>query len=207
MRVKDCDGCLVYGTDNRPLSKARVEVDERGNIKLFFTNSKLRSVKFRTIVDLYDKSQGIVRSRCELVIQRNTQLKSQEPWMATCQIIDVIEVFQRQKDVRVSVNIRAEFVSSSGDYFFGNLQNISAGGLFLVTNKALKKGDIFSFQYTFESELCKVSAKVLRVMGVMTGGYGYGCQFVGLPVNAETAIRKFVFKKQAENKNNPHARF
>ena len=153
MRIKDCDGCLVYGTDNRPLSKARVEINEQGKIMLYFTSSNLRSVKIRTIVDLYDKSQGIVRSRCNLMIQRNIQPKSMEPWMATCEIIDVLEVFQRQKDVRVNVNNRAEFNGPNGDFFYGNLQNISAGGFFLVTNRALKKGDLISFQYTFEGEL------------------------------------------------------
>lgn len=200
MRIKDCDGCLVYGTDNRPLSKARVEINEQGKIMLYFTSSNLRSVKIRTIVDLYDKSQGIVRSRCNLMIQRNIQPKSMEPWMATCEIIDVLEVFQRQKDVRVNVNIRAEFNGPNGDFFYGNLQNISAGGFFLVTNRALKKGDLISFQYTFEGELHNVRAKVLRVTGMVAKGYGYGCQFVEIPVNTETAIRKFVYKKQAENK-------
>ena len=68
MRLRDCDNCLVYGTDNRPLSRARVENRNEEEIRLFFRNPKLRSVRFRTMIDFYDRSQGVIRSRCELVI-------------------------------------------------------------------------------------------------------------------------------------------
>ena len=41
---------------------------------------------------------------------------------------------------------------------------------------------------------------MVRIGPLVKGEYSYGCQFVGIPVNTETAIRKFVYKKQAENK-------
>ena len=200
MRLRDCERCLVYGTDNRPLSRARVEIDNEMGIRLFFRNPKLRSVRFRTTIDFYDRSQGVVRCRCELVIQRNSYPnRMKEPWMADCEILDIEEIFQRQKDLRVDVQLWMEFQAESGWFFSGTIQNISAGGVFIVTKQALKKNDRFLFNYTFGSELVELRAKVLRVTGlVQGGGYGYGCQFVGLSKEAEAAVRKFVYTKQMQ---------
>ena len=197
MKLKDCERCLVYGTDNRPLSRARVEVSNEGDILLFFATTKLRSVRFKTTVDLYDGAQGVVRCRCEVTIQRNDgPSKVNEPWMAVCEVLKVQDVFQRQKDLRVPVEIRTEFFKEDGMSFFGTIQNISAGGIFLVTSLPMKVGTKFRFNHVFEGELCEVKAKVLRGKGASGGDFGYGCQFYGLSNEAETAIRKFVFQRQ-----------
>ena len=71
MKLRDCEGCLVYGTDNKPLSRARVESDKDETIRLYFSNYKLRSVRFQTFVDFYDMQQGLIRCYCELVIRKN----------------------------------------------------------------------------------------------------------------------------------------
>ena len=195
MKLRDCNSCLVYGTDNRPLANARVEIKQDGSIMLFFQTQKLRSVRVKTVVDFYDQVQGVIRSRCELVIQHNIYgSKLKEPWMATCDLLEVYDVYQRQKDLRVEVLIRGEFRSDATGWFFsGTIQNISAWCFFIVTKQALKKNDRFLFNYTFGSELVELRAKVLRVTGlVQGGGYGYGCQFVGLSKEAEAAVSKFV---------------
>lgn len=198
MKLKSCNNCLVYGTDNKPLSRARVLNSNNDKIVLFFSNPKLRSVRFKTVVDFYDDQQGLIRCYCELVIQKNTySTKLTEPWMADCKVLETYEVFQRQKDLREKVHMPVSAVTDYGQAFSGTVQNISAGGLFLVTSQPIKVGTAFWFDYTFEGEKCQVKAKVLRVKP-MTGGYGYGCQFYGLAKNAETAIRKFVFQKQLE---------
>lgn len=199
MKLKDCERCLVYGTDNRPLSRARVEVSNEGEILLFFATNKLRSVRFKTFVDLYDGSQGVVRCRCEVVIQRNDRPnKSIEPWMAVCEVLEVLEVFQRQKDLRVPVEIRTEFFQEDGMSFFATIQNISAGGLFLVTTHALKKNEHLYLHYTQGMVTHEIGVRVLRLTGPTSGGVGYGCQFFGLPADVEASIRKFVFAKQQE---------
>ena len=120
--------------------------------------------------------------------------------MATCDLLEVYDIYQRQKDLRVEVQIRAEFRTEATSWFFsGIIQNISAGGVFIITKQALKKNDRFLFNYTFGSELVELRAKVLRVTGlVQGGGYGYGCQFYGLTNDAEKAVRKYVFQKQLE---------
>ena len=206
MKLRDCEGCLVYGTDNKPLSRARVESDKDETIRLYFSNYKLRSVRFQTFVDFYDMQQGLMRSWCELVIRKNTKKDMMEPWMADVKVLEVADVFQRQKDLRVRVNISTSFTTDTGQYFSGSIRNISAGGIFLVTSQALQPDTKFSFSYRFDGELCKVTAKVLRARGATAGGFGYGCQFVRLLPETEATIRKFVFAKQVENQKNPERR-
>ena len=197
IKLKSCENCLVYGTDNRPLSRARVVVDPDDTIQLFFSNYKLRAVRFKTVVDFYDKQKGLVRTYCELVLRRNpTATKVSEPWMADCSLIDVYEAVQRQKDLRETVRIVINGITEAGETFSGTIQNISAGGIFLVTSLPMKVGTTFRFEHVFEGERCEIKAKVLRGKGAAGGGFGYGCQFVSLSNEAETAIRKFVFQRQ-----------
>lgn len=202
MILKDCENCLVYGTDNRPLAKARVELYGDESIRLFFRYSKLKSIRVRTFVDFYDSQHGVVRCQCELVIQRNNQsTRIAEPWMADCEILKVQDTFQRQKDLRVKVNIVTEFVSESRKYFTGTIENVSAGGLFLVTAQVLEKNEHFVFWNQFSPDRFQIEAKVIRTGGLVKGEYSYGCQFVGLSMDAEAAIRKFVYAKQKERLN------
>lgn len=197
IKMKSCESCLVYGTDNRPLSRARVEISPDDTIRLFFSNYKLRAVRFKTVVDFYDRQKGLVRTYCELVLRRNpTVTNISEPWIADCDLIDVYEAVQRQKDLRETVRIAINGTTDAGEYFSGTIQNISAGGIFLVTSLPMKVGTKFRFDHVFEGELCEVKAKVLRGKGASGGDFGYGCQFYGLSNEAETAIRKFVFQRQ-----------
>lgn len=199
MKLRDCESCLVYGTDNKPMSRARVETRNDGEIRLYFSNYKLRSVRFRTYVDFYDMQQGLIRCFCEVVIRRNVQdNRLLEPWTADCEVLEVSDVFQRQMDLRVRVHISTEFTLANGEFFVGTIRNISAGGIFLVTSQAIRTGEYFSFTYRFEKELCELKAKILRARGITSGGFGYGCKFVDLQPETEATIRKFVFAKQME---------
>ena len=202
MVLKDCDSCLVYGTDNRPLAKARVEIMDDDRILLFFQFSKLRSIRIKTFVDFHDRQYGVVRCHCDLIIQNNRlPTKLAEPWMAQCTILKVQDTFQRQKDLRVDVGMKAEFTSLSTGYFSGTIQNISAGGIFLLTSHVLKKNERFQFSRRLEDEMVRLEARVVRIGPLVKGEYSYGCQFVGITLEAEAAVRKFVYKKQKERQN------
>lgn len=205
MKFRDCESCLVYGTDNKPLSRARVEIDEKGKVSLYFNNTRLKNIRFQAYVDFYDMQQGLIRIWTDLSIRKNGNRDAAEPWMADVKLLEVTEVFQRQKDLRVRVNISTSFTTDAGEYFTGSIHNISAGGIFVSASKDLKVGTIFSFSYRFDGDMTRVSAKILRVKGV-AGGYGYGCQFVRLSPEAEINIRKFVFAKQMENQKRPERR-
>lgn len=201
--LKDCEDCLVYGTDNRPLAKARVEVLDEKRVMLYFHNDKLRSVRIRVFVDFYDRQLGVVRCYCEMNIQKNMQLsRVKAPWLADCAIISVQDTFQRQKDLRVDVDLRVEFISERETFFSGAIKNISAGGIFLVTLQPLRKNEQFLFRHHFSSpEQFEVRSRVVRIGSLVNGEYSYGCQFMGLSIEAESVIRKFVYAKQKERMN------
>lgn len=202
MVLKDCERCLVYGTDNRPLAKARAEVMDDDRILLFFHYEKLRSIRIRAFVDFYDRTQGVVRCYCDLIIQNNTHPnRLTEPWMAQCRILKVQDTFQRQKDLRVDVAMKAEFNSPSTGYFSGTIQNISAGGIFLLTSHVLKKNEAFTFRLRLEDEMVSLDARVVRIGALVKGEYSYGCQFRGISMDAEASVRKFVYMKQKERQN------
>lgn len=117
--------------------------------------------------------------------------------MADCTLVKVYESFQRQKDIRVKVQIASEFVLSDGKYFSGTVRNISAGGLYMVTDQKMNSGQMFSFTYPFKAEPFRVNVRVLRVQELM-GGYGYGCKFEELSPGEEADVRNFVYQKQIQ---------
>ena len=202
MKLKDCDNCLVYGSDKKPLARARAVMVEENVFRLYFGNYKLRNAKLKTIVDFYDGQQGLVRCQCDLVVkQKNAGQGLDGEWMAEGTISKVFDVVQRQKDLRVEVAMKAEFNSLTTGYFSGTIQNISAGGIFLLTSHALKKNELFSFHPRLGEGMVSLEAKVVRVGALVKGEYSYGCQFVGISLDSEASVRKFVYMKQKERQN------
>ncbi len=198
MRLKDCESCLVYGSDRKPLSRARVTEVKENVLQLYFRSPKLKAVRLKTIVDFYDAQQGLIRTLCDMTLKKNPKVyQAGEPWMADCTLVKVYESFQRQKDIRVKVQIASEFVLSDGKYFSGTVRNISAGGLYMVTDQKMNSGQMFSFTYPFKAEPFRVNVRVLRVQELM-GGYGYGCKFEELSPGEEADVRNFVYQKQIQ---------
>ena len=198
MRLKDCESCLVYGSDRKPLSRARVVELKENVLQLYFRISKLKAVRLKTIVDFYDGQQGLIRTLCDMTLKKNPKVyETGEPWMADCTLVKVYESFQRQKDIRVKVQLSTEFLLSDGKYFSGTIRNISAGGLYMVTDQKMNSGQMFSFTYPFKAEPFRVNVRVLRVQELM-GGYGYGCKFEELSPGEEADVRNFVYQKQIQ---------
>ncbi len=201
MTLKDCENCLVYGSDKRPLARARVVQLGDDEIQLFFSSYKLRNARLRTIVDFYDGQQGLVRSLCELVLKKNQSAnRISEPWTADGTILKVYDVLQRQKDLRVKVHINLECITPQGYRFTGIIQNISAGGIFLLADQKMNPGQAISFRHAFkDGDPVEFGVRVIRRQEILAqGGYGYGCQFMDLSAQDEADIRKFVYNKQIE---------
>lgn len=124
--------------------------------------------------------------------------------MADCEILEVIDIIQRQKDLRARMEKEISFRSLKQGEFngiieninIGIVKNISVGGLFLTTKTRLECGELFEFTYCFTKKEHTVKAVVLREQDVKKDLYGYGCQFVDLPKAAERDIRQFVYKQQ-----------
>lgn len=195
VNLKNCSGALVYGTNNKPLSKARV-LDTGSSIYLFFENSNLRQVHVRVYVDFYIPRQGVLRCFCDLHIRKNQQIgNSQEVWAAECKVLEVTAIIQRQKDLRVDINTPVFFTTESSIFTRGVIKNISAGGIFLTTKRVLKNGTKFTYDHVLAGERCEVTAQVVYGR-VLPGDYGYGCSFCGLPTQIEHSIRTWCYEHQ-----------
>lgn len=195
VNLKNCSGALVYGTNHKPLSKARV-LDTGSSIYLFFENRNLRQAYVKVYVDFYTPRRGVLRCFCDLHICRNQQIgNSQEIWAAECKVLEVASVIQRQKDLRVDINTPIFYTTESSIFTRGVIKNISAGGVFLITKRVLKNGTKLTYDHVLANERCEVTAQVVYGR-VLPGGYGYGCSFCGLPAQTEHSIRTWCFEHQ-----------
>lgn len=195
VNLSKCSKCLVYGTNRAPLSKARL-ISDGDKILMIFDNPRLKTVTVNVMVDFYGSQKGIIRCMCNLAIKRNEQIGDpRERWAGECVVLEHLETIQRQKEIRVPVNISAFFQKQDGTMFKGVIENISAGGCFLVATQQMPNGTEFLFEYTFCDTLCKMQARVLRGR-VVEGRFGYGCQFRNKNAAADKAIRQFVYNMQ-----------
>jgi hypothetical protein len=105
--------------------------------------------------------------------------------MADCEILEVIEIVQRQKDLRARMERTVTFISPDHGEFSGVIQNISGGGLYFVTRTRLNCEEEIEFRYTFIKKEYDLQAVILREQDLHNGRFGYGCQFLRLSKSAE----------------------
>ncbi len=200
MILKDCRACKIYSLEEAPLLQARVRCLEE-EITLHFEGENIfGNEKIQLRIDFFDSRLGCVKTRSEIRVYENENPRVLEPWMAKCQILEVGETIQRQKDLRVRTEKEIRFLSDNGEEFTGTVENISGGGLYLTTKIELNVDDQFSFRYCFLKKEQEVSAVVLRKEELPRRRFGYGCQFVHIPNSTEKEIRQFVFKQQLNRK-------
>lgn len=192
--LKDCSRCMVYTPQGKVFGEAAV-VHTKDFVSLYFDSATMKDQRLYTTVDFYDDRIGLVRAICELVIHRNPSYPTMPQfWMADCKMKEVKGTLQRQKDIRARVSIDVGFESARHGHFYGIIENISAGGFYVVTGQPLDKNELISFQYAFRTTVRTYQARTVRAQRVGDQKYGYGCVFVGLTDNAESAVREYVFK-------------
>ena len=194
MVLKDCPRCLVYTPKGEHLAEARVVHGEDG-VSLYFDTYNMNAAKFSTRIDFYDEQKGLIIALCNVILRKNPAFPDiPEPWMGECQILDVKNVVQRQQDIRARVHIEMLFHSGQHGTFYGIIENLSAGGFFLVTSQVLGKDEYITFNYAFLRALRTFEATTLRAKRMSDGKYGYGCCFLNLTDGADSAIRYYVYK-------------
>jgi c-di-GMP-binding flagellar brake protein YcgR len=196
MVLNDCTICSVYGSDDTTI-QARVRVKCTGErITLHYKKSDEITESEHVRIDFFDGKIGYIKTYCELYVRRNYDPLILEPWMADCEILEVIEIVQRQKDLRAKMEREITFTSYERGDFKGIIQNISVGGCYFITKTKLECNEEFEFTYTFIKKEYNLKASVLREQNLNNGRYGYGCQFLRLPNSAERDIRQYVYKQQ-----------
>ncbi len=195
MVLNNCTICSVYGPDGELQTRVRVKCTGE-QITLHFKKAGELSDSERIRIDFFDGQVGYIKTYCEIVVRKNYDPYILEPWIADCEILEVIEIVQRQKDLRAKMVREAEFSSPGHGDFNGIIQNISVGGLYFVAKTLLAVDDKITFRYTFIKKEHTMEATILRVQDLKNGSYGYGCQFLNLPNSTERDIRQYVYKQQ-----------
>lgn len=198
MILKNCNSCIVYepGADTEILLKARVRCAEDKITLHFEDESGLDEHIDRLRIDFCDSQVGYVKTFSELEVRKNTDPYILEPWIADCKILEVIEILQRQEELRVRMAKEVSFLSENHGSFTGVIQNISVGGVYLTTSQHLDMGEHIEFEYIFMKKPQEVQASILRETIIRDDYFGYGCQFENMHKNAERDIRQFVYKQQ-----------
>lgn len=195
MVLNNCTICSVYEPEDTLLTRVRVKCTGE-QITLHFKKPGELAGSDRIRIDFFDGQIGYIKTYCAISIRRNYDPLILEPWIADCEILEVAEIIQRQKDLRAKMERDITFTSQTHGEFSGVIQNISVGGLYFVTKTRLELEEEFTFQYTFIKKEHPLRAVILREQDLHNGRYGYGCQFTRLPNSAERDIRQFVYKQQ-----------
>jgi len=202
MILKDCHSGIVKYEDKD--YRVRVVSGIDNNPALYFKDDNLQDIRMKNVLVIFnDNIKGCIKANCDIVVHKNPGYpRMQEYWMGECEILDVIEIIQRQQDIRASVDISVQFRSETEDRgsFWGTITNISAGGIYMVTGQALTIGEELSFHYSFKNVEREFHVMILWGKLDESGDNGYGLRFMNLTEGAETAIRGYVFNVLREQR-------
>lgn len=164
---------------------------------LLVTAPREAECPLRTPVDIrfFDPILGVVRCRCRL----SSPLVSGTMRSYRCEVLEQLTQIQRREDIKVSSSVMVE-VECEGLRSPAMIQNISAGGVFLVSGLVAAVGDRLSFQFNQTTPPILLTAEILRAeLQVNQNGrssYGYGCRFVDMGVQQESLLRSYVFQEE-----------
>ena len=195
MVLNHCTTCTVYGQEGP--DQRKISVKSKGEqIMLLLRRENELSDSSDVRIDFFDGQIGCVKTNCELVVRRNYDPSISEPWVADCEIQEVIEITDARRNIRMTMEKEVTFTSPGKDDFQGVLQNISEGGIYFITKTRLRRDDTVLFSYCFIEREFEMDAVILREEDLRDGRYGYGCQFLELTVDAQKDIRQYVYLRR-----------
>lgn len=194
MVLNHCNVCAVHESED---AEKRVQVKCDGErIMLLLKREHELEDSSRIRIDFFDSQLGCVKTYCEIAVRQNIDPSLPAIWVADCEILETIEIVEGRRSVRAQMEKEAMFSIEGQDYFKGKIQNISEGGIYFITTKRLVCGSSIEFSYTFIENIHEMEVTILREEDFHDGRYGYGCQFLVLPVDALKDIKQYVFLRQ-----------
>lgn len=195
MILNHCTTCTVYGVDG--VDQRKIPVRSTGDqIMLLLRREKELSDSSDVRIDFFDGQIGCVKTNCELLVRKNYDPSVSVPWVADCEIQEVIEITEARRSIRMTMEKEVTFASAGKDDFRGVIQNISEGGIYFITRTRLKRDDTVRFSYSFIERDFQMEAVILREEDLRDGRYGYGCQFLALAAEAQKDIRQYVYLRR-----------
>lgn len=154
-------------------------------------------LSLRSPIDIrfYDPVLGVVRCRCRLF----SPVVAGGMRTYRCEVLEQLSQIQRREDIKVPLNISVT-VDYLGMLYSSSIENISAGGVYLVSALTAPVGDRLSFLFSGTVPSIPLTAKILRADPRLAPNgpttFGYGCRFVGMNVTQESLLRSFIFREE-----------
>jgi len=146
-------------------------------------------------VVFFDPVRGLVRCSCRL----SAPVPEGDTCTYRCEVLDFLSQKQRRADLKLALSIPVD-VSFGSSNWDATIDNISAGGVLLVSSFRAKKGDLLFFRFDKTDPPIDLTARVLRVelrpprKGKLY--FGYGCSFVDLKPTDESLLRGYIFQEE-----------
>lgn len=177
--------------------RASVSTDSAGGLLISVPREAECPLRAPVDIRFYDPILGVVRCRCRL----SSPLVSGETRSFRCKVLERMAQIQRREDIKVPLSIMV-YADYEGTRYPANVENISAGGVYLVSGLVAAVGDQLNFIFPKTDPPIPLTARILRAeLRVNQNGrsaYGYGCRFVDLNVSNESLLRAFVFQAERQ---------
>ncbi len=191
----------IYNMEHEHICDVAVEVRSE-DITLVFPETIREGSWEDVYVVFYDEIKGLLTYKCKLMDykRRSSQLT------AKCILGEEQGAVQRRNDLKIRqiIPISIQATNKAGEKINveATIQDISAGGIFFISDFLFEEGERFSFLFRRTTTPMRLECEVLRRQPYEGKGnfsrdhlMGYGCKFVNLPENREAAIRSYIFRE------------
>ncbi len=192
-----CKKAELTHPDTGAVHRAAVSADSEGDLLVALPQDTEFPVYTPVEALLFDPFLGVVRCRCSLALPDcRGGLCSYR-----CQVLERLSQEQRREDIKVSLSAKvAVTLEGAARRAEAVLYNISAGGVYLVTELKAQPGDRLTFPFPQADGPIPLTARVLRAEDrTDRRGHpvrGYGCRFEDLLPQHESRLRRYVFQEE-----------
>lgn len=195
-----CRKAEVYDKANNKTIAAAVSVGPMDSLLVTLPRDFKHNTADPVQVVFYDPMDGLVTCRCTLTSPLVTD--DRQHCSYRCQVLDRLSQEQRREDIKISLTSKVTVTLETPERTLeapATIYNISAGGIYMVTELNLKPGDQVSFYFHDAGGTIPLTAEVLRIE-IRYDRYsrpvkGYGCRFTDLASMYELQLRSYVFKE------------
>lgn len=196
MILEHCTVCAVYEPDQEKQKRIQIKCNG-GRIMLLLSREQELSDTEKIRIDFFDSQIGCVKAYCGITVRRNYDAAIQAPWIADCEILEVIEIVEGRRSLRLGMEKETVFTDSNQEEYTGVIQNISEGGIYFITWTKQQCGDLADFSYCFTETEHRMKVSILREETFRDGRYGYGCQFLDCSKGAKMDIKRYLYMRQS----------
>ncbi len=205
--LRNCRKAEIFSPSDEFLCQAEVFTDKSEQLWVSVPHSFSYEEHSYYNITFYDSVSGLVRGQC---ILGSPQDLSERRLALMCDVTEVVETRQRRQDLKIPLEIEVEVtciylpegVEAPPQTFPAVTRNISAGGIYLISEYPLAEGAEIQFEIKEASKPLVLTAKLLRQEKLPPKmeqpQYGYGCRFIKLKSQMESVLRNYIFRKDRE---------